>query len=51
MGTAFWGVIRSLNDNFGVLGYLIIGVFVVAWLVSYVVFRVNRYDEIEGLAG
>ena len=50
-GGGFWGAIRSLNDNFGVLGYLIIGVFVVAWLVSYVVFRVNRYDEIEGLAG
>jgi high-affinity nickel-transport protein len=43
----FWGAIGSLNDNFGVLGYLIVGIFVAAWLVSYVVYRINRYDEIE----
>jgi high-affinity nickel-transport protein len=43
----FWGAIASLNDNFGVLGYIIIGIFIVAWLISYVVYRVNRYDEID----
>ena len=43
----FWGAIGSLNDNFGVLGYLIVGIFITAWLASYVVYRVNRYDEIE----
>jgi high-affinity nickel-transport protein len=46
-GGGFWGAIGSLNDNFGVLGYVIVGIFVVAWLISYVVYRVNRYDEIE----
>ena len=50
-GGAFWGVIGSLNDNFGVLGYAIIGLFVAAWAVSYVVYRVNGYDEIEVSAG
>jgi len=43
----FWGVVGSLNDNFGVLGYLIVGIFIAAWLVSSLVYRVNRYDEIE----
>jgi high-affinity nickel-transport protein len=47
----FWGAIGSLNDNFGVLGYVIVGVFVVAWAISYVVYRVNGYDEIEVSAG
>ncbi len=47
----FWGAIGSLNDNFGMLGYLIVGIFIVAWLVSYVVYRVNRYDEIEASTG
>jgi high-affinity nickel-transport protein len=28
----FWGAVGSLNDNFGVLGYLIVGIFIVAWL-------------------
>ena len=43
----FWGAVGSLNDNFGILGYLIVGIFIAAWLVSYIVYRVNRYDEIE----
>src|ERR1700677_2753723 len=47
----FWGAVGSLNDNFGLLGYLIVGVFVAAWAISYVVYRVNRYDEIEVSAG
>ena len=49
-GGGFWGAIGSLNDNFGVLGYLIVGLFAAIWLVSYVVYRVNRYDEIEASA-
>jgi nickel/cobalt transporter (NiCoT) family protein len=49
-GGGFWGVIGSLNDNFGMLGYLIVGIFIVAWLISYAVYRVNGYDEIEAAA-
>jgi len=43
----FWDYIRSLNDNFGTLGYLIIGIFVVSWLVSSVIYRIKGYDKIE----
>jgi high-affinity nickel-transport protein len=43
----FWGAIGSLNDNFGVLGFAIVGLFIVVWLISTVVYRANRYDEIE----
>jgi nickel/cobalt transporter (NiCoT) family protein len=50
-GGVFWGAIGSLNDNFRVLGYIIVGIFVIAWLVSYLVYRAKRYDEIEVLAG
>jgi nickel/cobalt transporter (NiCoT) family protein len=50
-GGGFWGLIGSLNDNFGALGYLIVGVFLVGWLVSYAIYRLNRYDEIEVSAG
>ena len=50
-GGGFWGAIGSLSDNFGVLGYVIVGVFVAAWAISYVVYRVNGYDEIEASAG
>jgi high-affinity nickel-transport protein len=50
-GGRFWGAIGSLSDNFGMLGYLIVGVFVAAWLISYVVYRVNGYDQIEVSTG
>ncbi len=49
-GGGFWGMIGALNDNFGEIGYLIIGIFVLAWLVSFVVYRLKRYDEIGTVA-
>ncbi|MDE8347293.1 MAG: hypothetical protein POH28_14155 [Acidocella sp.] len=43
----FWGGIGALNDNFGALGYIIIGIFALSWLVSTLVYKFKRYDEIE----
>ena len=31
---AFWDFIGALNDNFGLLGYVIIGVFAASWIAS-----------------
>ncbi|SDG38153.1 HoxN/HupN/NixA family nickel/cobalt transporter [Paraburkholderia phenazinium] len=42
-----WDAIGSLNDNFGVLGYIIIGIFAVSWIASLVIYRVKRFDEAE----
>jgi high-affinity nickel-transport protein len=39
--------LNRATDNFGTLGFLIAGVFVVAWGVSAVVYRARGYDEIE----
>ena len=44
---AVWDMIGSLNNNFGVIGFVIIGVFVMSWAVSIIIYRMNRYDEIE----
>ena len=49
-GGGFWGAIGTLNNNFGVLGHVIVGLFVVAWLVSFVVYRLKRYGEIKAVA-
>ncbi len=49
-GGGFWGMISALNDNFGMLGYLIVGLFVVSWAISYAVYRINGYDDIEANA-
>ena len=41
----FWKMIHSLNDNFGSLGYLIIGIFVVSLLFSLALYRIRGYGE------
>jgi len=46
-GGGFWGAIGAINDNFGVLGYMIIGLFLAAWLLSYAIYRVKRLDDLE----
>jgi high-affinity nickel-transport protein len=43
----FWDAIGALNDNFGMLGYLIVGLFVLCWLVSVVIYKWRRFDELE----
>ena len=46
-GGGFWGAIGGLNDNFGRLGYVIIGVFMLSWAGSVMFYRFKRYDELE----
>jgi high-affinity nickel-transport protein len=48
---AFWEWMDSLNNNFGTLGFIVIAIFVVAWIASIVIYRLNRYDEIEVSTG
>jgi high-affinity nickel-transport protein len=43
----FWDRIGAINDNFGTVGYAIIGIFAASWLISAIIYRVNRFDEIE----
>jgi high-affinity nickel-transport protein len=43
----FWDFVGTLSDNFGTLGYLVIGLFVVCWIVSALVYRIKRYDDID----
>ena len=47
----FWTVIGTLNDNFNTLGFAIIGVFFVAWLLSYVIYKAQKLDDFEVRAG
>ncbi|HEY5226662.1 MAG TPA: HoxN/HupN/NixA family nickel/cobalt transporter [Methylovirgula sp.] len=43
----FWDVIGKLNDNFNNLGFAIIGIFILAWVVSYAVYKAKRLDELD----
>ncbi len=42
-----WDALGALNDNFGTIGYVIIGIFALSWLASVVIYRVKRFDEFE----
>jgi len=43
----FWEAVRRLNDNFGTLGYLIVGIFALSWIVSFAIYRWQKFDELE----
>ncbi len=43
----FWNGIGTLNDNFNGLGFVIIGVFIFAWVASLVIYRYSRLDDFE----
>jgi high-affinity nickel-transport protein len=42
-----WVQVQRLNSNFGVLGYCIVGLFALSWIVSLVIYKWQRLDEIE----
>jgi high-affinity nickel-transport protein len=42
-----WSAVGALNDNFGTLGYLIVALFALSWLVSIAIYRIRGYDAIE----
>jgi nickel/cobalt transporter (NiCoT) family protein len=42
-----WDAVADLNDVFGALGFVIVGVFVVCWLGSMLIYRLRGYDHIE----
>jgi len=47
IGVWIWAAIGILSDNFGILGFIIIGVFVFSWIASLLIYRLNRYDEFK----
>ncbi|MCI4677408.1 HoxN/HupN/NixA family nickel/cobalt transporter [Rhodoblastus acidophilus] len=44
---AFWDAVGVLNDNFGLLGYGIIGLFIASWLISIAIYRLKGFDRLE----
>jgi high-affinity nickel-transport protein len=42
-----WSAIVNLNDNFSTLGFVIVGIFVVSWGISSLIYRWRRYDELD----
>jgi high-affinity nickel-transport protein len=49
LGGAFWSAIAGIGENFGLLGFAIVAIFVGSWLVSTVVYRLRGYDDVDVL--
>jgi nickel/cobalt transporter (NiCoT) family protein len=43
----FWDGVGKLNDNFGTLGYFIVALFVMSWIISVVVYKWCGFDDPE----
>ena len=43
----FWDGVAKLNDHFGTLGYYIVGLFALSWVVSIAVYKWRRFDDLE----
>ena len=41
----FWGTIGDLNQGLANFGYLVVGVFIVSWAISYFIYRWQRFDQ------
>ncbi|MGO9172929.1 MAG: HoxN/HupN/NixA family nickel/cobalt transporter [Rhodomicrobium sp.] len=44
---AFWDAVGAVNDNFGMLGYIIVGIFAGTWALSVLIYRWMGYDRLE----
>ena len=44
---AFWNAVVQLNDHFGVLGYFVIGIFALSWILSIAFYKWRRLDDLE----
>jgi len=42
----WWTLIRNLNDSLGSFGFAVIGAFALCWIVSALIYRWKRYDEL-----
>jgi high-affinity nickel-transport protein len=43
----FWQTVDTLNENFNNLGFVIIGIFIVSWVLSFLIYRIKGYDKLE----
>jgi high-affinity nickel-transport protein len=42
-----WSAVDALNDNLGSFGFVVIGVFVASWVLSVLIYRWKRFDELS----
>ncbi len=43
----FWNSAAQLSSSFDTMGYFIVGIFIVSWVTSTIIYRMQKYDELE----
>jgi high-affinity nickel-transport protein len=43
----FWDLVDQVNASFGLLGYLIVGVFATGWVLSVLIYKIQNLDQVE----
>ena len=43
----FWSAIDRLNADLGIIGFFIIGVFVLSWAAAAIIYRLKKYDQLD----
>jgi high-affinity nickel-transport protein len=42
-----WDLVNDASDNFGLVGLGIVGIFIISWAISTIVYKVKKYDDLE----
>jgi nickel/cobalt transporter (NiCoT) family protein len=42
-----WDAVSRSSDNFGMLGFVIVGIFIASWAISVAVYKLRRYGDLE----
>jgi len=43
----FWDQIGNLDNNFGLLGVVIVVLFIASWTISTIIYKCKRYDQLD----
>ena len=43
----FWDLINHANDQIGLLGVAIVGICILSWAISTILYKAKKYDKLE----
>jgi nickel/cobalt transporter (NiCoT) family protein len=43
----FWDFFAELGEEFGTIGYLIIGLFIITWIIAKIIYKFGGYEKLE----
>ncbi|NEI69303.1 HoxN/HupN/NixA family nickel/cobalt transporter, partial [Rhizobium lusitanum] len=43
----FWSFIGEMNDNLANFGFAVVGIFLMSWLISTVLYKAKGYDSLQ----